>query len=74
MLESGQPFSDRKIFLQRRYGAHNHCVIIRRCKKMLLKYVLHIAQPLKFSPEADIRADIKNLQRAERGDFVGAES
>jgi hypothetical protein len=74
ILKNVTPFSDLEMFLQRRYGAQSYCAIIRRGKKMILKHIFHIAQPLKFSPEADIRADIKNLQRAERGDFVGAES
>ncbi len=73
ILKNVTPFSDLEMFLQRRYGAQSYCAIIRRGKKMILKHIFHIAQPLKFSPEADIRADIKNLQGAERGDFVGAE-
>ena len=46
------PISDPEMFLQRRYGAQSYCAIIRRGKKMILKHVFHIAQPLKFTEPA----------------------
>lgn len=52
--KSGRPFSDLEMFLQRRYGAQSYCAIIQRGKKMILKHDFHIAQPLKFTQEADI--------------------
>lgn len=67
ILKNVTPFSDLEMFLQRRYGRQSYCVIIRRGKKMILKHVFHIAQPLKFTPEADIRAEIEILRRAKAG-------
>ena len=63
ILKNVTPFEDLEMFLQRRYGAQSYCAIIRRGKKMLLKHMFQIAQPLKFTPEADIRAEIENLRR-----------
>jgi len=73
ILKNVTPFSDLEMFLQNRYGAQSYCAIIRRNKKMILKHIFHIAQPLKFTPEADIRAEIRNLQRAGSGEIASAE-
>lgn len=74
ILKNVAPFSDLEMFLQRRYGAQSYCAIIRRGKKMILKHVFHIAQPINFTPEADIRQEIEKLRREERGEFVSAGS
>lgn len=73
ILKNVTPFVDLEMFLQQKYGAQSYCAIIRRGKKMILKHIFHIAQPLNFTPEADIRVEIEKLRRTERGDFVGAE-
>lgn len=72
ILKNIAPFSDLEMFLQRRYGAQSYCAIIRRGKKMILKHEFSIAQPLKFTPEVDIRLEIEKLRREERGEFVSA--
>lgn len=73
ILKNVTPFVDLEMFLQRKYGAQSYCAIIRRGKKMILKHEFHIAQPLNFIPEVDIRIEIENLRRQEREKFAGAE-
>lgn len=72
ILKNVTPFVDLEMFLQQKYGAQSYGAIIRRGKKMLLKHEFHIAQPLNFIPEADIRIEIRNLQSLERREITSA--